>query len=72
MSSKMNGFAQGTVLKVAYSMLALTSCVVLAQTGVGFYKAKLLSASGCLVYIAFACFATVCALYIALSPYMQR
>ncbi|KAH6639598.1 hypothetical protein C7974DRAFT_449703 [Boeremia exigua] len=72
MSSKTNGFAQGTVLKVAYSMLALTSCVVLARAGVGFLKPKRLTTSDCLVYLAFACYATMCALYIAVSPYMQR
>ncbi|KAJ8116804.1 hypothetical protein OPT61_g1843 [Boeremia exigua] len=72
MSSKTNGFAQGTVLRVAYSMLGLTSCVVLARAGLGFLWRKRLTASDCLVYLAFSCYATMCALYICSSPYMQR
>jgi hypothetical protein len=72
MSSKTNGFAQGTVLKVAYSMLGVTSCVVLARAGFELSRQKRLTASDALVYFSYACFATMCALYIALSPYMQR
>ncbi|KAF2996220.1 hypothetical protein E8E13_002562 [Curvularia kusanoi] len=72
MSSKTNGFAQGTVLKVAYSMLGLTSCVVLARAGLEISRLKRVTASDALVYLSFACFATMCALYISLSPYMQR
>lgn len=72
MSSKTNGFAQGTVLKVAYSMLGVTSCVVLARAGLELSRQKRLTASDALVYFSYACFATMCALYIALSPYMQR
>lgn len=72
MSSKTNGFAQGTVLRVAYSMLAWTSCVVLARAGVCFFKPRRVTASDYLVYFAFACYATMCALYISLSPHMQR
>lgn len=72
MSSKTNGFAQGTVLEVAYSMLGLTSCVVLARAGLNFVKPKPLTASDYLVMFAFACYATICVLYISLSPYMQR
>lgn len=72
MSSKTNGFAQGTVLKVAYSMLGLTSCVVLARAGLSFIRPKKLAASDYLVFFAFACYASMCAIYISLSPYMQR
>ncbi|KZM25828.1 uncharacterized protein EKO05_0002547 [Ascochyta rabiei] len=72
MSSKTNGFAQGTVLKVAYSMLGVTSCVVLARAGLNVVRPKRLTASDILVFFAFACYATMCALYITLSPYMQR
>jgi hypothetical protein len=72
MSSKTNGFAQGTVLKVAYFMLGLTSCVILARIGLNFVKPKRWTASDYLVFFAFACYATMCALYLSLSPYMQR
>ncbi|KAF1930601.1 uncharacterized protein M421DRAFT_377665 [Didymella exigua CBS 183.55] len=72
MSELTNGFSQGTVLKVAYSMLGLTSCVVLARAGLSIVKPKQLTASDFLVFTAFACYAIMCALYIALSPYMQR
>lgn len=72
MSSKTNGFAQGTVLKVAYSMLGMTSCVVLARAGLEFSRPKRLTISDALIYFSFACYVTMCALYIALSPYMQR
>lgn len=71
MSSKANGFTQGTVLKVAYSMLGVTSCVVLARVGVNLIT-KLLTVSDYFVFFAFSCHATMCALYITLSPYMQR
>jgi hypothetical protein len=72
MSSKTNGFAQGTVLQVAYSVLTLTSCVVLARTGLSFLRPRPLTASDSFIIFAFACYATMCALYISLSPYMQR
>ena len=72
MSSKTNGFTQGTVLKVAYTMLGLTGCVVLAKAGISFLRPKRLTVSDCLVYFAFACHATMCALYMSLSPYPQR
>lgn len=72
MSFKTNGFAQGTVLKIAYSMLSVTSCIVLARVGLNFVKPKRLMVSDYLVFFAFSCYATMCALYIALSPYMQR
>ena len=72
MSSKTNGFTQGTVLKVAYSMLGVTSCVVLARVGFNLVKPKRLTVSDYLVFFAFSCYATMCALYITLSPYMQR
>jgi hypothetical protein len=72
MSSKTNGFSQGTVLQVAYSVLTLTSCVVLARTGLGFLRPRPLTASDAFVIFAFACYATMCALYISLSPLMQR
>ncbi|KAF3032371.1 hypothetical protein E8E11_002939, partial [Didymella keratinophila] len=72
MSSKTNGFAQGTVLEVAYSMLSLTSCVMLARIGLNFVKPKRWTVSDYPVFFAFACYATMCALYITLPPYMQR
>jgi hypothetical protein len=72
MSAKTNGFAQETVLKVAYSMLGLTSSVVLARIGLNILKSRRLTASDYFVFIAFAFYVTKCALYITLSPYMQR
>ncbi|KAH6872353.1 hypothetical protein BKA58DRAFT_468154 [Alternaria rosae] len=72
MSAKTNGFAQGTVLKVAYSMLGLTSSVVLARIGLNIIRPRRLTASDYFVFVAFAIYVTMCALYIALSPYMQR
>jgi magnesium-transporting ATPase (P-type) len=72
MSAKTNGFAQGTVLKVAYSMLGLTSAVVLARIGLNIIKPRRLTASDYFVFIAFATYLTMCALYIAVSPYMQK
>jgi hypothetical protein len=72
MSSLTNGFSQGTVLQVAYSVLTLTSCVVLARTGLGFLRPRPLTASDAFVIFAFACYATMCALYMSLSPLMQR
>jgi hypothetical protein len=72
MSSITNGFSQGTVLQVAYSVLTLTSCVVLARAGLGFLRPRPFTASDAFVIFAFACYATMCALYISLSPLMQR
>jgi hypothetical protein len=72
MSSQTNGFAQGTVLKVAYSMLGLTSSVILARIGLNILRPKSLTASDYFVFLAFAFYATMCALYISVSPYMQR
>lgn len=72
MSTRTNGFAQGTVLKVAYSMLGLTSSVVLARIGLNIAKPKRLTASDYFVFAGFAFYVTKCALYIAVSPYMQR
>jgi hypothetical protein len=72
MSSKTNGFAQGTVLKVAYSMLGLTSSVILARIGLNILRPKSLIASDYFVFLAFAFYTTMCALYISVSPYMQR
>jgi hypothetical protein len=72
MSAKTNGFAQGTVLKVAYSMLCLTSSVVLARIGLNILRPRRLTVSDYIVFIAFAFYVAKCALYIALSPYMQR
>jgi hypothetical protein len=72
MSAKTNGFAQGTVLKVAYSMLGLTCSVVLARIGLNILRPRRLIASDYFVFIAFAIYVTMCALYIELSPYMQR
>lgn len=72
MSSQTNGFAQGTVLKVAYSMLGLTSSVILARIGLNILKPKSHTASDYFVFLAFAFYATMCALYISVSPYMQR
>jgi hypothetical protein len=67
-----NGFAQGTVLKVAYSMLGLTSSVILARIGLNILKPKGLTASDYFVFLAFGLYVTKCALYISVSPYMQR
>lgn len=72
MSSQTNGFAQGTVLKVAYSMLGVTSCVVIARAGLEISRSKRLTASDWLIYFSYSCYVTMCALYISLSPYMQR
>ncbi|KAH7089559.1 hypothetical protein FB567DRAFT_618786 [Paraphoma chrysanthemicola] len=72
MSSLTNGFAQGTVLKVAYSMLGLTSAVILARIGLNILRPKSLIASDYFVFLAFAFYATMCALYISVSPYMHR
>jgi hypothetical protein len=72
MSAKTNGFAQGTVLKVAYSMLGLTSSVILARVGLNILKPMRLTASDYFVFIAFGLYVTKCALYILVSPYMQR
>jgi hypothetical protein len=72
MSAKTNGFAQGTVPKVAYSMLGLTSSVMLARLGLNILKPKRLTASDYLVFIAFGLYVTKCALYISVLPYMQR
>jgi hypothetical protein len=72
MSAKTNGFAQGTVLKVAYSMLGLTSSVILARVGLNILKPKRLTASDYFVFIAFVLYVIKCALYIVVSPYMQR
>ncbi|KAF1837316.1 hypothetical protein BDW02DRAFT_160761 [Decorospora gaudefroyi] len=72
MSAKTNGFAQGTVLKVAYSMLGVTSSVILARIGLNIFKPKKLTASDYFVFLAFAVYVSKCALYITLSPYMQR
>lgn len=71
MLSKINEFAQGTVLKVTYSMLRLTSCVILARAGLSFIRMEKLLASDYLVCFVLARYATMCALYISLSPYMQ-
>jgi hypothetical protein len=72
MSAKTNGFAQGTVLKVVYSMLGLTSSVILARVGLNILKPKRLTASDYFVFIAFGLYVSKCALYISVSPYMQR
>ncbi|KAL6705710.1 hypothetical protein ACN47E_006499 [Coniothyrium glycines] len=72
MSSRTNGFAQGVVLKVTYSMLSLTSSVMLARVGLNFFRPKRLTASDGFIFIAFAFYVTMCGLYIAVSPYMQR
>jgi hypothetical protein len=72
MSAKTNGFAQGTVLKVAYSMLGLTSSVVLIRIVLNILKPRRLTASDYFVFIAFVFHVTKCTLYVALSPYMQR
>ena len=72
MSAKTNGFAQGTVLKVAYFMLGLTSSIVLARIGLNILKPKKLAASDYVVFLGFAFYVTKCALYITLSPYMQK
>ena len=45
MSAKTNGLAQGTVLKVAYSMLGLTSSVVLTRIVLNILKPRRLTAS---------------------------
>jgi len=52
MSAKTNGFAQGTVLKVAYSMLGLTSSVVLARIGLNVIRPRRLTASDYFVFVA--------------------
>jgi hypothetical protein len=72
MSAKTDGFAQDTVLKVAYSMLGLTSSVILARVGLNILKPKRLTASDYFVFIAFVLYVTKCALCIAMSPYMRR
>jgi hypothetical protein len=72
MSSRTNGFAQGTVLKVAYSMLGLTSSVILARVGLNILRPKSLTAPDYFVFLAFSFYAIMCALYISVSPYMQR
>jgi hypothetical protein len=71
-SSKTNGFAQGTVLKVAYSMLGLTSFVILARSVLNILNPRGLGASDYLVFLAFVFYATLCALYITVSGYIQR
>jgi hypothetical protein len=72
MSSRTNGFAQGTVLRVAYSMLGLTSSVILARIGLNILSPRGLIVSDYLVFLAFVFYAAMCALYITVSPYMQR
>jgi hypothetical protein len=72
MSSKTNGFTQGTVLKVAYVELAFTSSVMLARLALNIMRPKRLTPSDYFVFVAFAVFVTKCSLYIAVSPYMQR
>ena len=53
MSTQTNGFAQGTVLRVAYSMLAMTSSVILARVGLNVLRPKGLTASDYFVFLAF-------------------
>jgi len=45
---------------------------MLARIGLNFVKPKRWAASDYLLFFAFACYATMCALYITLTPYMQR
>jgi hypothetical protein len=72
MSAKTNGFAQGTVLRVAYSMLGVTSSVMIVRIGLSIFKPKGLTASDYFCFLAFAVYAAMCALYIVVSPYMRR
>ncbi|KAF1947957.1 hypothetical protein EJ02DRAFT_391409 [Clathrospora elynae] len=72
MSAKTNGFAQGTVLSITYSMLGFTTFVVLARVGLNILRPKRLTASDYFVFLAFAFYVIMCALYISVSPYMQR
>lgn len=71
MSSKTNGFAQRIVFKVTYSMLGLTNCVILTRARLDFIRPKKLTASDYLIFLGLAYYATMCALYIFSSPYMQ-
>jgi len=72
MSATTNGFSQGTVLQVAEAMLALTSVVVVSRVAVQIQKMKILSIPDYFVFFAFISHVTMCALYIAASPYMKR
>ncbi|KAF2844787.1 hypothetical protein T440DRAFT_547000 [Plenodomus tracheiphilus IPT5] len=72
MSSQTNGFAQGTVLKVAYSMLGLTSSVIVVRVVLNILRPRKITASDCFVGCAFAFYVTMCALYVSVSPHMQR
>lgn len=72
MSSNTNAFAQGTVLQVAYAMLALTSVVVVSRVAVQVHKMKNLSIPDYFVFFGFISHVIMCALYISASPYMKR
>jgi hypothetical protein len=72
MSSRTHGFALGTVIRVAYTMLGLTSLVILARVGLNIFSPRRLTASDYLVFVAFVFYVTMCVLYIIVSPYMQR
>ncbi|KAF2031607.1 hypothetical protein EK21DRAFT_35065, partial [Setomelanomma holmii] len=54
------------------SMLGLTSAVILARIGLNILRPKPLIDSDYFVFVAFTFYATMCALYISVSPYMQR
>lgn len=53
-------------------MLGLTGSVVLARISLNVVNPKGLDASDYFVFLAFTFYATICALYIAVSPYMER
>jgi hypothetical protein len=72
MSSRTNGFALHTVVRVAYSVLGLTSLVVLARVGLNILSPRHLTASDYLVFVAFVVYIAMCVLYILVSPYMRR
>lgn len=72
MQAQTNGFAAGTVLRVAYAMLGLTSSVVLATIILNICNRRKLPLSDYLVGLAFTLYVTMCALNIAASPYMHN
>jgi hypothetical protein len=72
MSSRTNGFALDTVVRVASSMLGLTSLVILARVGLNILSPRHLTAPDYLVFVAFVFYIAMCVLYILVSPHMQR
>lgn len=72
MSNVRHEFPDKTVLGVAYSMLIMTSSVLAVRIAVNIKIPKPLNTSDHLLFLSFACFATMCSLYISMVPRMKR